>query len=90
MFNRAKSVIVQLLAEAGHDVSGYSDLKVLKSNAGYYVGTQFTGGGIPYPQPGSRDTGYFATEEEADDLLDKINGLALMGIDYSQYLRSHP
>ncbi len=89
MSNKAKSVIVQLLAERGYDVSGYSDLKVLKSNAGYYVGTQFTGGGIPYPQPGSRDTGYM-TEEEAYDLLGKINDLALMGIDYSQYLRSHP
>lgn len=43
----------------------YSDLRVLRSAAGWYIGTvvQETG------EPGSRDTCYFATEQDADFVL---------------------
>lgn len=42
----------------------YSELMVMRSAAGYYVGTIYT---EPdgFQEPGSRDSGYFATEEEA-------------------------
>lgn len=41
-----------------------SELKVLESPAGYYVG-RTTADGLPY----SRQTGYFLTREEAVDAL---------------------
>jgi len=41
----------------------YSNLKVLKSGAGYYLGTTYQG------MPGSRDTKYFATELEAEQAM---------------------
>lgn len=48
--------------------NGYSDLMVMKSAAGFYVGTyyrdcEFSEEG--FLCPGSRDSGYFATAEEA-------------------------
>lgn len=45
----------------------YSDLQVLSSNAGYYVGTLYTEDGIE--EPGSRDSGYFKLRKEAEDFL---------------------
>lgn len=51
----------------------YSDLRVLRSAAGFYVGTLFqefdADGNIVFEEPGSRDTGYFATEELANAFL---------------------
>lgn len=52
----------------------YSDLQVCKSAAGYYIGTIFTDPDDGFQEPGSRDSGYFATEREAQielDLLEK-------------------
>jgi hypothetical protein len=49
---------------------GYSDLQVLRSAAGWYVGTIYNNCG--HPDPGSRDTGYFATKEEADYALQTL------------------
>lgn len=49
-------------------VGEYSELCVMKSAAGYYVGTYFMEDfGLV---PGSRDSGYYATYEEAQRLLD--------------------
>lgn len=49
----------------------YSELKVLQSAAGYYVGTIYTG--IDgFVEPGSRDSDYFATEREAEKFLKEI------------------
>jgi len=55
----------------------YGPLQVLKSAAGYYVGTLFAdtfnnhdGTVSTFNVPGSRDSGYFATEEEAQRYLD--------------------
>lgn len=45
--------------------SRYSDLKVMQSAAGWYVGTTYQEPGAGYEEPGSRDTGYFATQTEA-------------------------
>lgn len=56
--------------------SGYSELKVLKSAAGWYVGTTFWNTedfpDMPFMEPGSRDSDYFATEAEADDFLQRL------------------
>ena len=50
-----------------HEQHRYSDLQVLHSYAGYYIGTLYEDG-----QPGSRDTEYFRTHDEAVDALDAI------------------
>jgi len=41
----------------------YSDLKVLKSAAGYYIGTEYHS--VYGTTPGSRDSDYYPTEEKA-------------------------
>ena len=55
-------------------VGEYSPLQVMKSAAGYYVGTFFMDvlveGGKPFLVPGSRDSGYFLTFEEAEAYLE--------------------
>ena len=53
--------------------SGYSDLQVLRSGAGYYVGTIYTGP-EGFKEPGSRDSGYFTTAEDAQTYLEMILG----------------
>ena len=50
----------------------YSDLKVMHSAAGYYIGTSFTHTSGEYEgliEPGSRESEYFATEAEAQRAL---------------------
>jgi hypothetical protein len=46
----------------------FSDLKVMKSGAGYYVGTTYTDPATGYSEPGSRDTDYY-TKEDAERVL---------------------
>lgn len=65
------------LANIGQgDNPGYSDLQVLRSNAGFYVGTTFKerdeNGRELYEAPGSRDSDYFATAEEAGAFLEEM------------------
>lgn len=58
---------------------GYSELQVLRSNAGYYIGTMYTNveeDGTSWESPGSRDSGYYANEEDAAHALSAIK---LMG-----------
>lgn len=43
----------------------FSELQVLKSGAGWYIGTIFTDPKTGFQEPGSRDTGYYASEEDA-------------------------
>jgi len=51
-------------ANGGHfGTNGYSELKICKSAAGYYLGTTYQG------MPGSRESGYFASKEEAENAL---------------------
>jgi len=45
------------------DKENYSDMQVMKSNA-YYIGTEYTDPS-GFIEPGSRDSEYFRTEEEA-------------------------
>lgn len=50
----------------------YSDLKVCQSNAGFYVGTDFThtkGDFEGLVEPGSRESEYFPTYEAAEAAL---------------------
>lgn len=46
----------------------YSELQVLQSAAGFYIGTMYTNtdGSV---EPGSRDSGYFGTKEQADEFF---------------------
>jgi len=44
----------------------YSELTVLRSQAGWYVGTSYNG------EPGSRDSGYHPNEAAARQTLDGI------------------
>ena len=54
---------------------GYSEMQVLKSPAGYYVGTIYTDVD-GFQEPGSRDSEYFGSHEEAQSHLhDFENGL---------------
>lgn len=67
------------------DKSNYSELQVLKSAAGYYVGTLFT---TPegWEEPGSRDSGYFKTKDEAGSYLKMVSRAA----NPQEYLRDEP
>lgn len=51
------------------DKTGYSELQVLQSGAGYYIGTIYTNPSDGCQEPGSRDSDYFATEEQAKKYL---------------------
>ncbi|WP_181217232.1 hypothetical protein [Bacillus subtilis] len=48
---------------------GFSELKVLKSAAGFYVGTELTEDGVTMPY--SRESSYFRTENAAKEELKK-------------------
>lgn len=61
----------------------YSDLQVMQSAAGWYIGTTFNGEWGP--EPGSRDSGYYATKAEAEADLAK-----LVADPTSVPLRTHP
>jgi hypothetical protein len=58
------------------DKSGYTDLRVLRSAAGWYVGTLYENrnekGELLFLEPGSRDSDYFATEEAATAFLKAV------------------
>lgn len=47
--------------------ANYSDLQVLRSAAGYYIGTVYDDGG--WKEPGSRDTSYFEKKSTAEKVL---------------------
>lgn len=68
--------------------TGYSDLQVLRSGAGWYVGTMYTDPADGFQEPGSRDSDYFATEEQARSYLRSIE---IAGDDVAELvLRNHP
>ena len=61
------------------EVGTYSDLQVMKSAAGYYVGTFYMDSldsGETFLCPGSRDSQYFRTHEEASAFLSYMTGEA--------------
>lgn len=49
--------------------TGYSELQVMRSGAGWYIGTLYTDPKDGFREPGSRDSDYFATEAEATSYL---------------------
>lgn len=57
------------------DKGGYSELQVLSSTAGYYVGTLHTDPEYGFEEPGSRDSDYFKTYEQAEAFLETIKKL---------------
>ena len=58
----------------------YSDLQVLESAAGFYIGTIFNVDGVTTrPEPGSRDSTYFPHLIQAQTALDYLEVLALSG-----------
>jgi hypothetical protein len=73
---------LQVINVNGKDDQNYSDLKVLKSAAGFYIGTIYAGEG--YSEPGSRDSGYFARENDA------IIALATLENHAACYQETHP
>jgi hypothetical protein len=76
-----KSVIVQNVAPAD-DLSGYTDLQVLRSAAGWYIGTMYRNvnpDGSTWDEPGSRDSDYFRTREEAERFLKTVEACHLTG-----------
>lgn len=57
----------------------YTELRVLQSAAGFYIGTLYeeydANGTCVWREPGSRDSdGYFSTPEAAAQELDQMNG----------------
>jgi len=69
------------------DPENYSELQVLKSAAGYYIGTMYNNP-EGFQEPGSRDTDYFPTFEVAEDFLNRLN--CMSDDEASLYLRSDP
>lgn len=53
------------------DPENYSDLKVLSSNAGYYIGTVYTSP-EGFNEPGSRDSHYFPDKASATLYLEQV------------------
>lgn len=53
-----------------HAKAFFTDLQVIWSAAGFYVGTMFVDGDCI--EPGSRDSGYFGSEAEAATELRRI------------------
>ena len=57
-----------------------TDLKVMKSAAGYYIGRGFTEPDVPFEQPYSRDSlDYYPTREAAQYALDNDEWVARIG-----------
>lgn len=56
---------------SAEDKRNYSHLKVMKSAAGYYIGTEYrtVEDDHTFLEPGSRDSEYFASAAEAQDAL---------------------
>lgn len=48
---------------------GYSELKVMKSAAGWYIGTTYTDPDDGFTEPGSRDSDYYTSQGEAEKAL---------------------
>ena len=75
------------------DKEKYSELQVLSSMGGYYVGTIYTNhkafsdGFYTRPEPGSRDTNYFKTYQEAEDFLKELESGSKEALNK---LRTHP
>lgn len=56
----------------GFDYTGYSELQVMSSAAGFYLGTIYTDPKDGFQEPGSRDSDYFVHKEMAEQALAKL------------------
>lgn len=63
----------------------YTDLQVLRSGAGHYVGTMYRSPD-GFQEPGTRDTVYYGTQEEAKLALEQLEA----GIFNMDLYRWHP
>lgn len=54
------------------DKEGYSELKVMRSAAGYYIGTEYVDPVDGLREPGSRDSDYFPNREQAEAFLNTL------------------
>jgi hypothetical protein len=68
------------------DQGQYSELKVLQSAAGYYIGTMYNNP-EGFQEPGSRDSDYFPTKEKAEAFLKELENDSKEAINE---LRMHP
>lgn len=69
---RASRHMASPLAEATEDPENYSTLGVMRSAAGFYIGTFYTDPETGIQQPGSRDSvEYYETFDEAFEALEK-------------------
>ena len=59
--------------------ANYSSLQILKSPAGYYLGTIYIDPDHMFEEPGSRDTNYFPTLDQAIRALECMVTLAISG-----------
>lgn len=53
------------------DQGVYTDLQLMRSPAGWYIGTKFRNN-EGFVEPGSRESEYFTTEEEAQHAFDTV------------------
>ncbi|SDR37162.1 hypothetical protein SAMN05443245_5191 [Paraburkholderia fungorum] len=67
------------------DKDSYTELRVLRSAAGYYVGTLHTDED-GFTGPGSRDSDYFRTSQEAERFLRMVSEVP----NPNEYLRMEP
>lgn len=61
-------IVMNMESISREEKARYSDLQVLQSPAGFYVGTIYTEDDGSQT-PGSRDSGYFTDEQLAKDFL---------------------
>lgn len=60
------------VGHCGDSEEGYSDLQVVRSAAGFYIGTIYTDPKTGFQEPGSRDSDYFVHKEQAMQALAKL------------------
>lgn len=74
------------------DKANYTDMQVLQSPAGYYIGTMYeekdNAGSVVGGDFGSRDSEYFATREAAEQQLKILENLPVELA--KQFLRENP
>ena len=57
--------IERVYQDQPEELARFTELQVMKSAAGYYIGTAYNNE-EGYQEPGSRDTDYYRTKEDAD------------------------
>lgn len=62
--------VLNVIPPDGH--KDFTELQILKSAAGWYIGTIHTDPDDGSQEPGSRDSNYFDTKEDADMALKEL------------------